>query len=308
MLSLCLPEGHKHNPPADLLKRCLDAVLHICNDQKSPIENKGKEQKRGDNLWGRLTDYLTKWCGALFVPPAVHLHDSLAHSRTSNYENKGYMPLVQAFNHALHALREIDVPLRKSTRESTDLLLFHRNDLKNILSMHDGRRSRRKPDLILVSLGVAKKDAFSEERADYAFEKAGEPPENNFEWGGVQASCARYDAPFSTANVCTHASKPPPPPPPPPPPTPTPMKRQNAAGVGCLSTLIQQGLVTRRQGDPSKSYCAGYRCVDPNLDPNLHYSSQLVKAPSRSTMAKPLQAKAAANSAFHRVVDNTCTI
>jgi hypothetical protein len=167
---LCLPEEHKHNPPADLLKRCLDAVLHICNDQKSPIENKGKEQKRGDNLRGCLTDYLTEWCGALFVPPAAHLHDSLAHSRTSNHENKGYMPLVQAFNHALHALCEIDVPLRKSTRESTDLL-FHRNDPKNILSMHDGCRSRRKPDLVLVSLGVAKKDASSEEWADMLSKK-----------------------------------------------------------------------------------------------------------------------------------------
>jgi hypothetical protein len=57
---------------------------------------------------------------------------------TSNHENKGYMPLVQAFNHALHALHEVDVSLRKLTRESTDLLLFHRNDPKNILSMHDG--------------------------------------------------------------------------------------------------------------------------------------------------------------------------
>src|SRR5882757_6282348 len=72
MLSLCLPEEHKHNPPADLLKRCLDAVLHICNDQKSPMEDKGKEQTRGDNLRGCLTGYLTEWCGALFVPPAAH--------------------------------------------------------------------------------------------------------------------------------------------------------------------------------------------------------------------------------------------
>jgi hypothetical protein len=34
MLSLCLPEEHKHNPPTDLLDQCLNAVIHICNDDK----------------------------------------------------------------------------------------------------------------------------------------------------------------------------------------------------------------------------------------------------------------------------------
>jgi hypothetical protein len=32
MLSLCLPEDHKHNPITDLLDQCLNAVLPICND------------------------------------------------------------------------------------------------------------------------------------------------------------------------------------------------------------------------------------------------------------------------------------
>jgi hypothetical protein len=80
MLSLCLPEEHKHNPPTDLLKQCLEAVLPICNVEapdgrdcapESSVKTKGK-QRRGDNLRGWLTDYLAKRCVTLFVPPAAN--------------------------------------------------------------------------------------------------------------------------------------------------------------------------------------------------------------------------------------------
>jgi hypothetical protein len=167
MLSLCLPEEHKHNPPADLLEQCLKGVLDISNQENS-----------GDNLRGCLTNYLKERCGSLFVPPAANfsLRDLLA---PSNPETKGYKPLVQAFNHALEDLRKIDVPLlRKSTCKSTDLLLFLTNDPKNTQSAHHG-----KPDLLLVTLGVvAKGDASSHAWADYAFGKADEVPIEDVKW------------------------------------------------------------------------------------------------------------------------------
>jgi len=47
LLSLCLLEEHEHNPPVDLLERCINAVLPICNPHCRPIETK-RGQKRAD--------------------------------------------------------------------------------------------------------------------------------------------------------------------------------------------------------------------------------------------------------------------
>src|ERR1700722_1753824 len=95
---------------------------------------------------------------------------------------EGYRPFVYAFNHALRALRKINVPLRKSTDL---LLLFHRNDPKLITATHNGYTSHRKPDIILVSLDVAR-NAFSDgdpgSWADHALKTAAEPPKNDFKW------------------------------------------------------------------------------------------------------------------------------
>lgn len=94
----------------------------------------------------------------------------------------GYQPFVHAFNHALRALHNIDVPLRKSTELT---LLFHRNDPKPITATHNGHPSNRKPDIILVTLDVAQK-AFSEGDpgtwVDHTLKTAAEPPNNGFEW------------------------------------------------------------------------------------------------------------------------------
>jgi len=97
---------------------------------------------------------------------------------------ESYRPFVYAFNHALRALHNIDVPLRKSTDQ---LLLFHRNDPKLITATHNGHMSQCKPDVILVSLEVAQ-NAFSDgdpgSWADHALKTAGEPPRNDFNWSG----------------------------------------------------------------------------------------------------------------------------
>jgi hypothetical protein len=47
LLSLCLAEEHKQNPPADLLGRCIDAVLPIsaCNAPDLQNQEKGKQER-----------------------------------------------------------------------------------------------------------------------------------------------------------------------------------------------------------------------------------------------------------------------
>ena len=64
----------------------------------------------------------------------------------------GYQPFVHACNHALRALHNIDVPLRKQAELS---LLFHQNDPKPITAIHIDHPSKLKPDIILVSLDVS---------------------------------------------------------------------------------------------------------------------------------------------------------
>ena len=101
---------------------------------------------------------------------------------------EGYQPFVFAFNHALRALHNIEVPLRKSTELT---LLFHRTDTKPISATHSGYSSKRKPDIILVYLDTAR-NAFREGDVgpwdDFAFKTAGKPPKNAFKWCDVLSS------------------------------------------------------------------------------------------------------------------------
>jgi hypothetical protein len=109
-------------------------------------------------------------------------YNTLSCKATSG-ETSRYCPFVYAFNHALRALRDIDVPLR----QSSDLdILFHRNDPKLISAQHHGDISQRKPDINLVSLDSARR-AFAEgdlgSWADHALKTAADPPRNVFQWG-----------------------------------------------------------------------------------------------------------------------------
>lgn len=45
LLLHCLAEEHKQNPPADLLGRCIDAVLPICN--APDLQNQEKRKRKG---------------------------------------------------------------------------------------------------------------------------------------------------------------------------------------------------------------------------------------------------------------------
>jgi hypothetical protein len=95
---------------------------------------------------------------------------------------EGYKYIVFAFNHALRALRDIDVPLPQSHGLN---ILAHRSDPKVMTGIHNGHQSERKPDLPLVSLDHAR-EAFEEGDPgtwdDYAFRTAGDPPRRSFRW------------------------------------------------------------------------------------------------------------------------------
>lgn len=102
--------------------------------------------------------------------------------QTKYNEVEGYRPFVYAFNHALRALHNVDVPLRKST----DLrLLFHQDDPKLMTPTHNSHLSNCKPDITLVFLDVAQ-DTISEgdtgSWAVHALKTATEPPKNSFKW------------------------------------------------------------------------------------------------------------------------------
>ncbi len=62
LLSLCLPEDHKHNPPVGLLDECIEAVLPICNPQDNRKQTKRKNLADketladGSALLAHLTD------------------------------------------------------------------------------------------------------------------------------------------------------------------------------------------------------------------------------------------------------------
>jgi hypothetical protein len=105
------------------------------------------------------------------------------------------------------------------------MLLFHTNDPKEIVTMHNGRKLVCKPDIVLVSLGAAR-NAFKQEGDtgsqndssrdtasrndssrdtaswdDYALKTAGDAPSMHFTWGNC----------FSAVEVKRNKSKRPPP-------------------------------------------------------------------------------------------------
>ncbi len=96
---------------------------------------------------------------------------------------EGYQPFVYAFNHALQALHNIDVPLRKSTNSR---LLFLQNDPEIMTTTH---LSYCNPDIILVTLDAAQNNSFSEAGPGsweaFALKAAAESPKNSIRWDNI---------------------------------------------------------------------------------------------------------------------------
>ncbi|KAF8881740.1 hypothetical protein BD779DRAFT_1788133 [Infundibulicybe gibba] len=153
-LMLCLPDEKRATKPENLLQRCLEAVLPICNQEDS-----------------RLRSNLKKYT-----------------SITSD-ETKRYEPFVSAFNHALEDLKEVECDLLRPPSELN--IMFHRNNPKRIIGT-DGGEPLCKPDMILAPFDTVRaalfKDPGNRTWKGFASRTAGECPKNNFGWGGVLCS------------------------------------------------------------------------------------------------------------------------
>ncbi|KAG2339602.1 hypothetical protein BDR05DRAFT_967788 [Suillus weaverae] len=154
LLYRCVDSSKPLPDKPTLLADCLKAVLPICN--------KGKDAQAIKQ----------------------HLGDLL----NSTVEDQMYKPFIQASNLALDGLSKLNAPgLVCSGAHDDDKILFHQNDPKNITQKHQGEKSTRKPDVVIVSYTSAKKVRKQSNRT-YKDEEASEKPTKQFQWTDVRST------------------------------------------------------------------------------------------------------------------------
>ncbi|CAL1713359.1 unnamed protein product [Somion occarium] len=134
-------------------------------------------------------DELFKKCLAAVLPLA---NDAVMRAkweayRTAKGEAQRYTPFVNANNHVLEKLKDLDAPyLGKGSEFDT---LFHQCDPDVLIGEHDGLRSHRKPDVIQTSLAAVRL-AQEEPLMSWqnAKEKATSKPKTKFSWSGVMTA------------------------------------------------------------------------------------------------------------------------
>ncbi|KAG1748232.1 hypothetical protein EDB19DRAFT_1847773 [Suillus lakei] len=150
-------------PPSEksmLLEVSLKAVLPICNGP-GPVPQKMKK-------------YLTEFCNA-------------------ESERPSYCEFTQIANTALVALSKVNVPGMPAHQDDDETdILFHTNDTANISQEHQGKKSIRRPDVVVVSCKSAQ-DAVAEGQSirndhirKYACKSA--PKGSNFQWMNVRST------------------------------------------------------------------------------------------------------------------------
>ncbi|KAH7904173.1 hypothetical protein BJ138DRAFT_1240322, partial [Hygrophoropsis aurantiaca] len=155
----CIPK----TPQPELLHKCLDAVLPICN---------GKVVKVG----GRL--------------PSSDMREQLSKYVAAGVEPKRYEPFVRACNIALDCLRYITID--GLHEECNADIIFQRNDPKYLTQDHQLQRSFRKPDAVILPF-EASKAAFPGDTdimlwTEHSMQHAPMKPEKSLRWKDVLAS------------------------------------------------------------------------------------------------------------------------
>ncbi|KAG1772855.1 hypothetical protein EV702DRAFT_1201316 [Suillus placidus] len=151
LLYCCVDRSKPHPDKPTLLADCLKAILPICN--------KGKDAQAIKQHLGDLT-----------------------------VEDQMYKPFIQASNLALDGLSKLNAPgLVCSKAHDDDKILFHQNDPKNITQKHQGEKSTRRPDVVIVSYTSAKK-VQKQSRRTYKDEEASEKPTKQFQWSDVRST------------------------------------------------------------------------------------------------------------------------
>ncbi|KAG2134181.1 uncharacterized protein EDB93DRAFT_849610 [Suillus bovinus] len=159
LLEMCI-DSSQSLPPSQkstLLDSSLDAVLHLCNES-----DEAQKIKR----------HFIKFCDAESEIPS-------------------YPDFVQAANCALRGLRKVDVPGIPAFQDDDETnILFHVNDPSYIQQEHQGKKSSRKPDVVVVSHQSAA-DIIPEGKPKNVYQSACKKPtkdHENFQWTQVRTT------------------------------------------------------------------------------------------------------------------------
>ncbi|KAG1864943.1 hypothetical protein DFJ58DRAFT_866135 [Suillus subalutaceus] len=151
--SQSLPSSQK----STLFDTSLEAVLHLCN---------------GPGVAQNIKQHLTKFC--------------IIESETPSYTD-----FVQAANYALRGLRKVNVPGIPAFQDDDETnVLFHVNDPSFIHQEHQGKKSSRKPDVVVVSYKSAA-DIMPEGKSTNVYQSACKKPtkdHENFQWIQVRTT------------------------------------------------------------------------------------------------------------------------
>ncbi|KAG1897795.1 uncharacterized protein F5891DRAFT_505686 [Suillus fuscotomentosus] len=159
LLEMCA-DPNQSLPPSQkstLLDTSLEAVLHLCN---------------GTGVAQKIKQHLTKFC-------------------TIENETPSYSEFVEAANLALRELRKVDVagiPAFQNDDETN--IVFHVNDPSFIHQKHQGEKSSRKPDIVVVSHQTAA-DIIPEGKSKNVYKSACKAPtknHENFQWVNVRTT------------------------------------------------------------------------------------------------------------------------
>ncbi|KAH7922715.1 hypothetical protein BV22DRAFT_1070026 [Leucogyrophana mollusca] len=153
---------------ASLYKECLAAVLPICNGE---YRRKKIDPVDSSEIKAALKEYIKP-----------------------QHETSRYAPFVRAVNCALRCLGDLAPRglIRAMDWDDDRNILFHRSDPVEIRQTHQGRVSRRKPDVVVVPWATATKagneDDEHAEKSDMYRTYASQPPEKAFKWADVRCA------------------------------------------------------------------------------------------------------------------------
>ncbi|KAG0706458.1 hypothetical protein DFH29DRAFT_1022318 [Suillus ampliporus] len=148
----------------DLLKRCLKAVLPVCNGRaEAAVNDKDLHSS--------------------------HIKEALDSYVLPGDEKKYYGPFTKVINIALACLEGIEVD---GMRASPGMNIICQHNDKEMVQLHQNEKSRRRPDVVILPL-QSSRNAFSDEfrdmrDAEHMLQNAPNPPEESLVWKDVLAS------------------------------------------------------------------------------------------------------------------------
>ncbi|KAG2064221.1 hypothetical protein BDR04DRAFT_284843 [Suillus decipiens] len=154
LLETCTSQSLPPSQKSTLLDTSLEAVLHLCNGRGTKAQ--------------AIKKHLTKFCN-------------------SAGERPSYPDFVQAANWTLRELEKVNVPGIPVFKDDETKILFHVNDPSFIHQTHQGKKSSRKPDVVVVSYQTAE-DAAQDGKSDVYASASQKPAEESFEWMKIRTT------------------------------------------------------------------------------------------------------------------------